>query len=110
MSHDADQHHDQEREPPRVLDLDQAMNHQALMESLTFCQEILLRQIPLDLRRITHQIALRLAYVISHAPPPGIDPADLRYLVQKHQAFLASSLDRSTQPETIHSVLRNLKT
>lgn len=108
MSHDADPH--QERESPRVLHLDQGMRHQALMESLSLCQEILLLPIPLDLRRLTHQVALRLAYVISHDPPPRLDPEDLRYLVQRSQAYLASSLAHSTQPETIHSVLHNLKT
>lgn len=112
MSHD--EHHaqgaDQERELPRVLHLDQAMRHQALMEGLSLCQEMLLLPIPLDLRRISHQIALRLAYVISHDPPPHAALEDLHYLAQKSQAFLASSLARSTQPEMIRSVLRNLKT
>lgn len=108
MSHDADHH--QERESPRVLHLDQAMRHQALMEGLSLCQEMLSLPIPLDLRRISHQIALRLAYVISHDPPPHVALEDLRYLAQRSQAFLASSLARSIQPETIHSVLHNLKT
>lgn len=112
MSHQ--EHHaqdaDQERELPRVLHLDQAMRHQALMEGLSLCQEMLSFPIPLDLRRISHQIALRLAYVISHDPPPQAALEDLRFLAQKSQAFLASSLAQSIRPETIHSALRNLKT
>lgn len=108
MSHEHQSSHDQEHASSRVLQLDQAMRHQAIMESLSLCQEMLSLPIPSDLQRSIHQVALRLGYVLSHDPPPHLDPSDLRQLVQASQHFLAQSLRRSADPSMIHLALRNL--
>lgn len=91
-----------------ILDLDSALHHSALIESLTFLERLsnlLPRQS--DVQSLVQQTILRLSYLTLHLRIPGETRLEIQLLRHQSMHRLAEALERRTDSQSLPRSIRS---